>query len=132
MKPSNQLSIVAGLCLALPPVAPLHAYGGGGGSSSSCSEPQFSEAVPARNAVIPQVEEVFVVASDNTDPQTVEWDVGTQRVAPKITVRRSGELELRGKLPAPLRQPGKLRIALSAKSKDGCTGFFPYFVEIKP
>ena len=108
------------------------AYGGGGGSTGSCSEPVFSEESPAKNSVVPRLTEVFVVASENTQVKTLEFEVGKAKVRPEVTTRRSGEFELRVKLPAAIEQPGKVRIAVTAMSKDGCSGFFPYFVEVKP
>lgn len=108
------------------------AYGGGGSSSASCSEPQFYEEAPAPGAILGELAEVFVVASGNTDVQTLELEVGSQRLAPAVTARRSGELELRARLPVPIREAGKVRIALTAKSKDGCAGFHPFFVEVRP
>ncbi|NJD04887.1 MAG: hypothetical protein FIA97_00115 [Methylococcaceae bacterium] len=132
MKPLLDPIVVASV-LAITLHAPgTLAYGGGGSSSVGCAEPQFYEELPAKNAVVAELAEVFVVASDNVDVQTLELEVGTQRLPPAVTVRRSGELEVRAKLPLPIRQPGKVRIALSAKSKDGCAGFHPYFIEVKP
>lgn len=107
-------------------------YGGGGSSSASCTEPSFSEALPGKNAVVPQLAEVFVVASANTDLQSLEFEVGQAKVKPDVVMRRSGEFELKAKLPSAVTQPGRVRIALTAKSKDGCAGFFPYFIDVKP
>jgi hypothetical protein len=123
--------VVLGLAIGLHSTG-VPAYGGGGSSSAGCTDPRFYEEAPAKNAVVAELAEVFAVASDNTDPQTIELEVGPQRLKPSVAVRRSGELELRAKLPLPIRQAGKVRIALTAKSKDGCAGFHPYFVEVKP
>jgi hypothetical protein len=34
-------------------------------------------------------------------------------------------------LPEPINQAGKVQITLTAKSKEGCSTFFPYYLEIK-
>lgn len=108
------------------------AYGGGGGGSSSCPEPKFYEESPAKNAVLPSLEEISLVASDNTDTSTLELEVNGRRLQPEISPRRSGEWVIKLKLPEPITQPGKVRITLVAKSKEGCSTFHPYYLEIKP
>ncbi len=112
--------------------AAVFAYGGGSSGSSSCSEPKFYEESPAKNAVLPALEEISLVASDNTDTSTLELEVNGKRLQPEISPRRSGEWTIKLKLPEPIRQAGKVRITLVAKSKAGCSTFYPYYLEIKP
>jgi len=131
MKNTSAILDMAGLALMLASSVSW-AYGGGGSSAASCSEPRFSEESPARNAIVTQLSEVDIVASENTDLQSLEFEIGPNKVKPEVVTRRTGEYELRAKLASPWQQPGKLRIALSAKSKDGCSGLFPYFIEVKP
>ena len=108
------------------------AYGGGSSSSSSCSEAKFYSESPAKNAVLPSLNEFSLVASDNTDTSTLELQVNGTTIKPEITPRRSGEWELLVRLPEPITQNGKVRISLVAKSKEGCSTFYPYYLEIKP
>jgi hypothetical protein len=128
----NFLKSIFSIAAFLLTTSVVQAYGGGGSSSSSCQEPKFYDESPQRNAVLSELGNVSVVASDNTDVQTLEMEIGNQRIIPQTSVRRSGELDLKATLSPPITQQGKVRIAVSAKSKDGCTGSYPYFVEIKP
>lgn len=128
----NLKSCMAGLFLALTAHTPLlHAYGSGS-SSSSCTEPHFYDESPAKNAVIQTLSEFSITASDNTDTSTLTMEINGQKVQPAITALRSGERQLRVQLPEPLTQAGKVRITLDAKSKDGCSTFYPVYLEIKP
>ena len=127
----RSLSYLSALTLAAMSPA-LLAYGGGGSSASSCPEPQYYEEVPAKNTTQSSLSEVSLVASDNTDTSTLELQINGNKVMPSLTQRRSGEWQVQAKLPTPITQAGKVQIALTAKSKEGCWGFYPYYVEIKP
>jgi hypothetical protein len=122
-----------GVALLTAMTSPLSvAYGGGGGSSSSCSDPQFYEASPAKNDVVSELSQVYIVASDNADLSTLDFEIADRHIVPQVTTRPSGEFVLVAILPTPIKQPGKVRIAITAKSKDGCSGYYPYFVEVQP
>ena len=108
------------------------AYGGGSSSSKRCSEPKFYDEVPAKDSVVKSLAEVAIVASDDTDMSTLELDVDGQKLKPEMTQQRSGAWLLRAKLPQALTRVGKVRIALVAKSNNGCSGYYPYFLEIRP
>ncbi|MCX7109521.1 MAG: hypothetical protein NTX45_05195 [Proteobacteria bacterium] len=107
------------------------AYGSGGGGAASCAEAKFYDESPARNSVLPSVSEIALVASDNTEIPSLELQVNGKPMKPEMSQRRSGEWDLKVKLPEPITQAGKVRVTLTAKSKEGCTTFFPYYLEIK-
>lgn len=124
---------LATTCLLLSlNAAVVWAYGGGSSGSSSCVEAKFYEESPAKNAVLPALEEISLVASDNTDISTLELEVNGKRLQPDISPRRSGEWTIKLKFPEPITQAGRVRITLVAKSKAGCSTFYPYYLEIKP
>jgi len=112
--------------------ASVWAYGSGGGGAASCAEAKFYDESPARNSELPSVSEISLVASDNTEVSSLELNVNGNPVKPEIAQRRSGEWDLKVKLPQPITQPGKVRVTATAKSKEGCSTFFPYFLIIKP
>ncbi len=107
------------------------AYGSGGGSAASCAEAKFYDESPARNSVLVSVSEIGIVASDNTEISTLEFNVNGNPMKPEVSQRRSGEWDLKVKLAEPITQAGKVRITLAAKSKEGCSAFFPYFLVIR-
>jgi hypothetical protein len=107
------------------------AYGSGGGGAASCSEAKFYDESPTRNSVLPSVSEIALVASDNTEIASLELSVNGIPLKPEVSQRRSGEWDLKVKLPEPITQAGKVRITLAAKSKEGCSTFFPYFLVVK-
>jgi hypothetical protein len=118
------------LALALNSPA-IFAYGSGGGSSSSCSEPKFYDQSPAKNATVSSLSEISLIASDDTDISTLELEVNGNRLQPDISQRRSGDWLLHAKLAEPITQSGKVRVTLVAKSKDGCSTFYPYYLDVR-
>ena len=112
--------------------ASVWAYGSGGGGTASCAEAKFYDESPARNSELPSVSEIALVASDETEVSSLELNVNGNPVKPEATQRRSGEWDLKVKLPQPITQPGKVRVTVTAKSKEGCSTFFPYFLVVKP
>jgi hypothetical protein len=106
------------------------AYGGGGGSSSGCAEPKFFE--PTSSGTVSSLAEFGFIASDNTDIDTLIVEINGQKIQPVINKRRSGDFEIKAVLPQPITQAGKARIAINAKSKEGCWGFQPYFLDVRP
>jgi hypothetical protein len=123
--------LLAQACLALS-LAPsaAWAYGGGGGGSASCAEARFYDETPARNAQVSALAEIAVVASDNTDIASLDVQVDGKPVKPDVSKLRSGEWAVKARLPEPITRPGKIRLTLAAKSKEGCETFFPYYVVI--
>ena len=124
----NKLALLAQACLALSlnPAA-AWAYGGGGGAAS-CAEATFYDESPARNAKVSALSDLALTASANTDPATLDWQVNGKPQKPDISQRRSGEWDLKIHLPEPITQAGKVRVTLVAKSKEGCSTFFPYYL----
>ncbi len=113
-------------------VSTAYAYGGGGSSSSSCAEPQFYEENPPKNSKLSSLNEISVVASDNTDTASLELEVNGKRLQPELSQRRSAEWLIKQRLPEAITQAGKVRVTLTAKSKDGCSAFHPFYLEIAP
>jgi hypothetical protein len=105
--------------------------GGGGGGGSSCAEPKFFPGSPGDGATVASLQEFTFVASDS-EPDSVVVKVDGQPVPAQATPMKNGDLQVAVKLAAPVTKPGKLRITIDAKSKDGCFGFKPYSIEIKP
>ncbi|SMF95155.1 hypothetical protein SAMN02949497_2501 [Methylomagnum ishizawai] len=106
------------------------AYGGGGGGGAACAEPSFQEAKP--EGPVAALSEFGFIASDNTDIDSLGIEIGTGKITPTITQRRNGDYEVKASLPQPIAQPGKVRVAVEAKSKEGCWGSLIRFVEVKP
>ena len=118
--------------LTISPALLAYGGGGGGGGGSSCEEPQFSRASPANNASIPGLSSFSVETSANTDLSTLAIQINGESVQPVITPLRSGDALAEVKLATPITTPGKARITLRARSKEGCENFQPIYVEIKP
>lgn len=106
------------------------AYGGGGGGGASCTEPSFGE--PNPNGPVAALADFGVIASDNTEIDTLTVEVGSDKLKPTIAKRRSGDYEVKVTLPQPVTQAGKVRVAVNAKSKEGCWGSLIRFIEVKP
>ena len=101
---------------------------GSSSSSSSCHKPTFSEFQPATNKYLQSFREFSFVASSNTTATSIEVTVSTGKnkhhfTAKEldITPRRSGQLEVKGKLNRDF-QHGFARISVTAHSKPGCEG----------
>lgn len=105
------------------------AYGGGGGGHA-CAEPTFSD--PAPSGTVPALSEFTFIASENTDIDTLTVEIGSQKIRPTVTKTRSGDFEIKAVLPQPITQPGKVRVGVDAKSKEGCWGTLAVFLNIKP
>ena len=118
--------------VALSPMTHADGGGGGGGGGSSCQEPSFTNISPENATTVSVLDRFSLVASDNTDLQTLEIKVNGQLVKPELTPQRSGATRAEVKVEPALNTPGKARITLRAKSRDGCEAFQPIYVEIKP
>jgi hypothetical protein len=118
--------------MTISPTLLAYGGGGGGGGGSSCEEPRFTSAAPANNTTVPALTGFSVQISGNTDLSTLDLQINGEKVQPVITPQRSGDSLAEVKLAAPITAPGKARITLRARSKDGCDNFQPIYVEIKP
>ena len=118
--------------VALSPITHAYGGGGGGGGGSSCQEPSFTNISPENATTVSVLDRFSLVASDNTDLQTLEIKLNGQLVKPELTPQRSGATRAEVKVEPALNTPGKARITLRAKSRDGCEAFQPIYVEIKP
>ena len=105
-------------------------YGSGGVGAASCAEAKFYDETPARNPTVPALSDITLVASDNTVIASLDLQVNGKPLKPETTQRRSGEWEVKAHLPEPITQPGKVRVTLTAKSKEGCETFLPYFLVV--
>ena len=114
---------------ALLPCGGAWAYGGGGGSTS-CVEPSFTEPSPV--GPVASLSEFSFTASDNTDINSLSFELNADKIKPAITQRRSGDYEVKVALPQPITAPGKVRVAANAQSKGGCAGALIRFIEVKP
>lgn len=112
--------------------SPAQAYGGGGGGTASCAEAKFYDESPARDSQLASLDGIALVASDNTEIASLDLQVNGKPVRAETSRRRSGEWEVKARLPEPITQAGKVRITLTAKSKEGCETFFPYYLTVKP
>ncbi|MGZ8217568.1 hypothetical protein [Methylomagnum sp.] len=105
------------------------AYGGGGGSSG-CEEPKFLQLTPS--GTVASLTEFSFIATDKTDAATLVVEVNGQKVTPVIDKQRNGDYAVKVALPQPIDQPGRVRIGISASGREGCAGFQPYYLEVKP
>ena len=107
--------------LAWHPVAS-HAWvlGHHGGLVTDCTDPEFFEESPAKDARVAVVEKFSFTASANTDPSSLKVWVNNQPVADvKVIPLRSGHLTVEARLPAPVTQ-GRVWIKVTGNSHDGC------------
>jgi hypothetical protein len=116
--------------VALQPIGPVHAYGGSGGGAPPCQPPLFFEQAPADNTTVKSLDRFLFVASENTDAKTLKVAVNGEPVDLAVTVQRSGRLVVEGILKNPIAQPGKVRISLSAKSREGCNRTLVYSIRV--
>ncbi|MFO1417944.1 MAG: hypothetical protein U1E83_04680 [Methylotetracoccus sp.] len=107
------------------------AYGGGGGGGSSCAEPKFFSPAPADGSTVASLDRFTFVASDS-EADSLAVEIDGQKVPANIAPMRNGDLDVTVTPSTPITKPGRLRISITAKSKDGCSGFKPYYIDIKP
>jgi hypothetical protein len=62
---------------------------------------------------------------------TLDLQINGVKAQPNITPQRTGESLIELKMDPPLNTPGKIRITLRAKSKEGCETFLPIYLEVK-
>jgi len=105
-------------------------YGGGSGGAS-CAEAEFYRESPVRNSTVSAFDRFAIIASENTDMNTLDLQINGVKAQPNITPQRTGESLIELKMDPPLNTPGKIRITLRAKSKEGCETFLPIYLEVK-
>ena len=103
---------------------------GGGGSSAGCPKPKFMEPTPGGTASA--LAEFGFVASKNTDIGSLKVEINGNKAEPAITQRRNGDFEVKVVPLQPITEPGKARITVAGKSREGCSGFRAFYVQIKP
>ncbi len=113
-----------------------YAYGSSSGSSS-CHKPVFSEFKPAANKYLQSFREFSFVASSDTTPASIEVNISAGQLKRHfsakeldITPRKSGQLEVKGKLDRPF-QHGFARISAKAHSKPGCEHTDGYLIRVQ-
>ena len=129
------MPVLAMLGQALTLFNPVNAIaygGGGGGGGSSCEEASFFQMNPAGNSTVSSFSQFSFMASGNTDTGTLDVQINGVKSEPVVTQQRSGDLLLEVKPATAITQPGKVRITLKAKSKEGCETFQPIYIEVKP
>ncbi|MEY4684695.1 MAG: hypothetical protein RLZ25_1154 [Pseudomonadota bacterium] len=130
MKRTTLSLVILGSALFTPTVFGYGSSGGGGGSS--CSEPQFSSESPKNETVVPNLGQFTFEASKNTDLKTLTVEVDGVKQEAKVTTLNSGDSRVEIGFKEPKTQASKVRITVKAKSDDGCEGFQPYYIEVKP
>lgn len=123
---------VGALVLALSS-AEAEAYGVShhGGILLDCEAPIFFDESPAKDARGHSFQTFSVVASNNTDPETIKVWIDNQPLEPKISRQRSGRLLIEGALIAPITQ-GKVWLKTTAYSMDGCDPLHNWNVFVSP
>ena len=133
MKPHYLIAVTLLLCMNIETA---YAYGSSS-SSSSCHKPSFSEFQPAANKYLQSFREFSFVTSANTTASSVEVNISTGKIKHHftakeldITPRRSGQLEVKGKLDRDF-QHGFARISVTAHSKPGCNNTDGYLIRVQ-
>jgi hypothetical protein len=82
--------------------------------------------------MIPLIAEFSFLISANADENSVQVEIGPQKFRPILRRLASGDWEGQVQVNPPITLPGRLRIAITAHSREGCSGFKPLYVEIRP
>jgi len=104
-------------------------YGGGGGSSG-CDEPSFFPESPAEQGVVASFTGFSFIAS-KTDANTLSVKINGAEVPPNITAMPNGDLKVAVTPDSPITAPGRIQIAIAARSKDGCAAFRAFYIEVQ-
>lgn len=102
-----------------------------GGIILDCEAPIFFDESPGKDARVGSFQTFSVVASDNTDPETIKLWVDNRLLEPKITRQRSGRVLIEGSLKEPITQ-GRVWIKTTAYSVDGCDQLHNWNVFVGP
>jgi hypothetical protein len=106
-------------------------YGGGGGGSSGCDDPKFLKPAPADRSTVASLSEFAFIASD-TEASTLVVEINGTAVPAEVTSLRNGDLQVNVLPPAPITQPGKVRITARGRSAQGCEGFTAFYIDVQP
>lgn len=100
-----------------------------GGAIMDCTPPMFFDEVPAKDAKVASFQDFSLVASDNTEPDTVRVWVNNEATPVTITSQRSGRLTITGKLEKPI-TAGKVWLRVTGYSHDGCDQLHVWYVYV--
>ena len=119
--PRQLISATALLALAL---ASSTAFAGSrighhGGLILDCEPPHFFDLSPGKEAKVGSVQDFSLVASDNTDQETIKVWANNEPVEVTVTQQRSGQFLIQGRLKEPVAK-GKVWFRVTAESHDGC------------
>jgi hypothetical protein len=90
-----------------------------GGLILDCKPPQFYDQTPGKETKQASIQAFSLIASDNTDHETIKVWANNEPVDVVITQQRSGEFLIQGRLKAPI-TAGKVWFRVNAESNDGC------------
>jgi hypothetical protein len=90
-----------------------------GGIILDCEPPHFFDQTPGKDAKAASIQDFSVIASDNTDRETIKVWANNEPVEVKITQERSGRFLVEGRLKEPVAK-GKVWFRINAESNDGC------------
>lgn len=105
------------------------AYGGGNGGAS-CEEPKFFTESPSNNSTVPALSDFSFIASD-VEPESLSVKVNGTAVSATLTPMANGDVQATLHLANPITMPGRVQVAVGAKSTEGCFGFRAYYVQVK-
>jgi len=117
------------LLVLLTGTSSVWAYGSSSSSSQSCAKPTFTEFSPAENAQVVAGAEFSFIASANTLTHSLKVTAKNLPVNITISPRQSGSFEIRGKLPATIKNT-YARIAVQAEGSGNCKGSGGWLVKI--
>ena len=101
-----------------------------GGPILDCAPPVFFDEVPGRDARVAVFQEFSLMASENTESDTVRVWVNNQVTPYTASVERSGRVKIEGKLAAPITD-GRVWIKVTGYSHDGCDQLHVWNVFVK-
>lgn len=104
-------------------------YGGGGGSAT-CAEPKFYSPSPGTDSSIESLSEFKFTASD-AEADSLKVKVNGTQIPIDITRMANGDLSISAHVMPPVTAPGKVQIAVEARSNEGCSGFQAYYVIVR-
>lgn len=121
------LLVAAASVVAIPLDA--WSYGSGGGSAS-CAEPKFFSESPRSDSEVDSLGDFSFVASD-TVAESLAVKINGKPVDVTATPMTNGDLNVSVRLASPISDPGRVQIAIDARSAEGCSGFQAYYVRVK-
>lgn len=101
-----------------------------GGPIMHCEPPTFFDEIPARDAQVERFQDFSLMASENTESDTVRVWVNNQIAPYTSSVERSGRVKIQGRLVAPITE-GRVWIKVTGYSHDGCDQLHVWNVYVK-